>query len=401
MRHLVGRILAGVFLSVVVGGVTLAQDAPAPAPSFSPQQLDQLVAPLALYPDPLVAEIMAAATYPDQVVLADRYASQGMSPDDVAQQGLDPSVSDLAHYPNLLKWLDDNLPWTTQLGQAFAGEQGDVMDAIQRMRAQAQNLGNLQNTPQETVVNDGDDIEIEPANPDDIYVPDYDADAIYYTPGIYCTFGVALPVGFWLGHDWDWHNHHLVTWTHNHPRPHDWWTRPPAGRHNIPGAQVWRPGGRAIYNGDRGYAKNYGGAREAAAPRSFNNRAFMPNTRAVIPNTRAVIPNTRAVIPDTHAIAPHVPPPGRTFVTPAAPPERSFAPPAAPPERGGVFGGAESARQTDAFSERGAESRGVSTPVSGGFHGGGGGGGGGGSRGGGGGGGGGGGSRGGGGGRGH
>src|ERR1700744_804385 len=104
-----------------------------------------------------------------------------MRADDVCQQGLDPNVSALAHYPNLLKWLDDNLPWTTQLGQAFANQQSDVMDAVQRLRAQAQNLGNLQNTPQETVVNDGGDIEIEPTDPDDLYVPYYDPDAIYYT----------------------------------------------------------------------------------------------------------------------------------------------------------------------------------------------------------------------------
>src|SRR5581483_2732176 len=179
MRHLVGSIVAGLLLSILAGVAALAQDDAAPAPSFAPQQLDQLVAPLALYPDPLVAEIMAAATHPDQIVLADRYVSQGMSADDVAQQGLDAGVSDLAHYPNLLKWLDDNLAWTTQLGQAFANQQSDVMDAIQRMRAQAQNMGNLQSTPQETVVNDGGDIEIEPTDPDEIYVPEYNADAIY------------------------------------------------------------------------------------------------------------------------------------------------------------------------------------------------------------------------------
>src|SRR5665213_4570584 len=122
MRHMVGSMVAGWVLAGFLEGAVYAQDAappPAPAVYESADQLDQLVAPLALYPDPLVAEIMAAATFPDQIVMADRDLAQGMSADDVAQQGLDPSVQGLAHYPNLLKWMDDNLAWTTQLGQAF------------------------------------------------------------------------------------------------------------------------------------------------------------------------------------------------------------------------------------------------------------------------------------------
>src|SRR5580698_3767674 len=135
-----------------------AQDpVPPPGPTgplMSPEQLDQLVGPIALYPDPLIAEILPAATFPSEIVLADRYIGDGGDLNQIAAQGWDPSVQALGHYANILKWMDDNIAWTTQLGQAFQSQQPDVMNAIQELRAKAQNLGNLPSTPQETVVAD-------------------------------------------------------------------------------------------------------------------------------------------------------------------------------------------------------------------------------------------------------
>jgi hypothetical protein len=368
MRHLDGRVLAGLALAAFLGSAVFAQDAVYPTPSFTPDQLDQLVSPIALYPDPLVAEITAAATFPDQIVVADRDLANGMSADDLSQQGLDPSVEDLAHYPNLLKWLDDNLQWTTQLGQAFIAQQSDVMDAVQRMRAKAQSLGNLPSTPQETVTSDDGDIEIEPTDPDEIYIPQYNPDAIYYDPGIFATFGIGLPVGLWWNHDWDWHHHNVIYWDPGHPRPHDWWTRPPIQRHDIPGAHVWRaPAGRVVaYTGDRGYVRPTTPTRPAP-----HVEPFRPSPAPQRPRPDPVV-GQRA--PNTHLPAPR---------EPAPPVERLNPAPAPAPERAGgyngMFGGGESPRSTETFSSRGAESRGVSTPVSGGFHGGGGGGGGGGA----------------------
>ena len=192
-----------------------AQDAaPPPAPSaavWSSADLDQMLGPIALYPDPLIGVILPAATEPSQIVLADRHVSEGGDPNQIAQQPLDPSVQGLAHYPNVLKWMDDNLAWTTELGQAFANQQSDVMDSIQRLRAKAQALGNLQSTPQENVVSDDGTIDIDPADADDMYVPDYQPDLIYYQPGVYCSFGIGFPIGVWLGFDWDWRHHHLIT----------------------------------------------------------------------------------------------------------------------------------------------------------------------------------------------
>ena len=126
-----------------------------------------MLGPIALYPDPLIAQILPAATQPSEIAVVDRYLSIGGDPNVIDQQLWDPSVKALARYPTVLKWMDDNLAWTTALGQAFLAQQQDVMDSIQRLRAQAQALGNLQSTPQENVIADNGDIEILPANPGD------------------------------------------------------------------------------------------------------------------------------------------------------------------------------------------------------------------------------------------
>src|SRR5580658_556367 len=116
------------------------------APLLAPAQLDQLVGPIALYPDPLIAEILPASTFPSEVVLADRYIGAGGDLNELANQGWDPSVQVLCHYANILKWMDDNIALTTQLGQALQNQQADVMSAVQRLRAQAKGLGNLPST---------------------------------------------------------------------------------------------------------------------------------------------------------------------------------------------------------------------------------------------------------------
>src|SRR5271169_1736929 len=110
---------------------------PPPMPAYQPlsdAQLDQLLGPIALYPDPLIAQILPASTLPTQIVLADRYVTGGGDPNQIDQQPWDASVQALARYPEVLKWMDDNLGWTTQLGQAFLNQQPAVMESIQRLR---------------------------------------------------------------------------------------------------------------------------------------------------------------------------------------------------------------------------------------------------------------------------
>ena len=222
---------------------------PAGAPLRSAAELDQLLAPIALYPDPLIAQMLPAATRPSEIVLADRYVSQGGDPNQIDLQPWDASIKALARYPELLKWMDDNLAWTTDVGQVFLYQEADVMNAIQRLRGQASALGNLQSTPQQTILNENGIIEVVPANPEVIYLPVYQPDVVYVErpprPGFFISFGIGLGVGAWLNHDCDWGRHEIIVWHHDHPRPPDWWYRPPSRRprevivnHNV---TVWHP----------------------------------------------------------------------------------------------------------------------------------------------------------------
>jgi hypothetical protein len=220
-----------------------------------------MLGPIALYPDPLIAQILPAATLPSEIVLADRYVNGGGDPNLIDQQSWDPSVKALSRYPTVLKWMDDNLAWTTALGQTFLYQQQDMMDSIQRLRAQAQALGNLQTTPQQNVITDDGTIEILPANPQVVYLPVYQPDMVYFQRRFgnpFISFGVGLAVGAWLNHDFDWRNHHLIFWRHDQPRPADWWYHRPSERPRVEvsHATVWQPRNRpgvAARGLDRGW----------------------------------------------------------------------------------------------------------------------------------------------------
>ena len=335
------------------------EPAPPPAPEAQPHSsadLDQMLGPIALYPDPLIAQILPAATLPSEIVEADRYVSGGGDPNLIDQQPWDASVKALARYPNVLKWMDDNLAWTTALGQAFLIQQQDVMDSVQRLRAQAQALGNLQSTPQENVVADNGAIEIVPANPEMIYVPVYQPDMVYYqrpfgTPFI--SFGVGFSVGLWLNHDFDWHNHHVIVWGHAQPRPADWWSRRPSERPRVEVAHttVWHPSNHpapAARGFDRGYYAppvHSTVTVVGAKPKPAEHReAPAPVVRGPAP---VVVQHPAAVThsqPASGAFAPVV------VQHPAA--AASHSQPAS-----GAFIGVQSSHQTQQFSNRGQESR--------------------------------------------
>jgi len=223
------------------------QDAPAPsqaesAPAYAqqtPEELQRLVAPIALYPDSLVAQILAASTFPEQVVEADRWvqAHPDLKGTDLGKavdpQPWDPSVKALTAFPAVLGNMDKNLSWTSSLGDAYYNQQQDVMDAIQVMRRKAEDAGNLKTTPQLKVTNQDSDIEIEPADPEVVYIPAYDPWLIYGYPivawpgwypypgiwfgGPYLSFGIGFGIGWWGGFGWgwghwgfDWHNHYAT-----------------------------------------------------------------------------------------------------------------------------------------------------------------------------------------------
>jgi uncharacterized membrane protein YgcG len=214
-----------------------AQDASGAAQgqqTYGKEQLEQLVAPIALYPDSLVAQILMAATYPIEVVEAARWSKQnpkvtGTALEDAMQkQSWDASVKSLTAFPQVLAMMDEKLDWTTDLGNAFLGQQGDVMDAIQALRARAQTEGNLKSNEQQTVVveqqpsgSQPQTIIIQPANPQVVYVPAYTPAVYgawpypayppypYYPPGYalgasLVSFGVGMAVGSALWGSCNW-----------------------------------------------------------------------------------------------------------------------------------------------------------------------------------------------------
>ncbi|MBS0662073.1 MAG: DUF3300 domain-containing protein [Verrucomicrobia bacterium] len=217
---------------------------------LSPPQLDQLLGPIALYPDAVVAIVLPASTFPADVVLAARYLEDGGDSTKTDGQPWDDSVKSLARFPEVVKWMDENLHWTKQLGEAFIRQPADVMNAIQRLRAAARATGALVTTPEQQVVVDGDTIEILPVQPDVIYVPRYDPTVVYishppgyaYPYGPYLTFGAGFTMGFWLAYDFDWFNHEIWVGNHSHDwREHrDWRRSMPARTPQRPPDPNWR-----------------------------------------------------------------------------------------------------------------------------------------------------------------
>src|SRR5467141_1157228 len=146
----------------------------------TPDQLQQLVAPIALYPDALVAQILAASAFPTEIVEADRWVQQHSDlkgqqlAQAVDQQSWDPSIKAIAQFPSVLASMDKNLSWASSLGDAYVNQQQAVLDAVQTIRKRAQQAGNLKSTPQENVTAQGQTVVIQPANPEVVYVPAYD-----------------------------------------------------------------------------------------------------------------------------------------------------------------------------------------------------------------------------------
>lgn len=211
-------------------------------PLMPPAELDRLVAPIALYPDPLLAQVLAAATYSDQLPDAQRWADDhhyltgAALADAIANDQLpwDPSVQALLPFPSVLDTLTRDLNWTQQLGDAFLDQQQDVMDAVQRMRREAMDFGYLRSTGQ-VVVSSGPYISITPVNPGLIYVPYYDPGVVFVAPrrgvavrgAIRFNYGINLGVAFqpwgWGYNRFDWGSHAVIV--NNAPWRRTWGNR--------------------------------------------------------------------------------------------------------------------------------------------------------------------------------
>jgi uncharacterized membrane protein YgcG len=266
------------------------------APQYTeqtPEQLQQLVAPIALYADSLVAQVLAASTFPAEIVEADRWVQDhsDLKGDALAQavnqQNWDPSVKALTAFPSVLANMDKNLSWTSSLGDAYYNQQQAVMDAVQIMRQKAQQSGNLKSTPQQTVEKQGTTIIIQPSNPEIVYVPAYDPWVIYGypvapwpywypTPGIwyngpFLSFGIGFSIGFYSGYEWGWNgwntNWHsrIIVYNHNtyYSRSNTFYNR-----------KVYYRGG-----GERGVASSLNRKLSEQHGRGYDNRNALGVTR--------------------------------------------------------------------------------------------------------------------------
>jgi Protein of unknown function (DUF3300) len=229
------RVTAIVCAGLLVPGdiPLMAQQAPSSSPAdtaarIPPDQLDSLVAPIALYPDPLLAQVLAASTYPLEVVQLEQWLQQHQNlkdqqlADAVQKENWDPSIQSMAALPDVVKQMADNVSWTSELGNAFLAQQSDVMDAVQRMRAKAQANGKLQSGDQIKVntetVGSQSVVVIEQANPQVVYVPSYDPTVVwgappvyayppitypgYYAAGAALSFGAGIAMGAMWGGGW-------------------------------------------------------------------------------------------------------------------------------------------------------------------------------------------------------
>jgi hypothetical protein len=203
---------------------TAPPSAPVQALKFTPQELDEIMAPIALYPDPLLAQMLPAATFVDQLTEAQRTLNGRGDDSLIANQDWDVSVKSVAHYPPVLKTMTDDLDWTTTLGQAFISQPEDINRSIQRLRFQASDAGNLVTTPQAEVIEKDNIIMIEPAQPEVIYVPQYNSETVYVEqapyyedPGVSTgdaiavgaiAFTTGLLIGAWLNRDYDYYGYY-------------------------------------------------------------------------------------------------------------------------------------------------------------------------------------------------
>src|ERR1022692_85174 len=326
---------------VVAGNEQIAVTAPLPQ-----GELDALLAPIALYPDQLLAQVLMASTYPLEVVTAARFVQQNPSlTGDALDQALrdknwDPSVLSLTAYPQVLLMMNDMLDWTQRLGDAFLANQQQVMDTVQTLRSRAQGAGNLQSTPQQTVMDQGGFIDIEPAQPQYVYVPVYDPRVIYgpwsdpvyqpddwYPPPIYgypdlsagiaagIFFGTAWGVSYnhwgwahpnWRGHDIDInvHNNYFANRPQYVNRWRDGqWAHSPEHRHGV----AYRDSGsQDRYIGPNTAAiqarEPYRG-RDQAPPQQAGARPVPPSQQAIVSTVPQPQPFARAVPQPQQAIA--------------------------------------------------------------------------------------------------
>jgi hypothetical protein len=317
MKAILRSVVGGLLALVLTAAEAFAQERPA----FSPQELDQMLAPIALYPDPLLSQILMSATYPLEVVQAARWsrANRHLQGQDavraVESMDWDPSVKSLVAFPQILHRMDEQLEWTQRLGEAFLEQEPHVMDAIQGLRQKAAAAGTLRSDEQMRVSRQDGNILIEPARPQVVYVPYYDPAVVYgpwwwpayppvywgpppgyyawpaYAPGFFWGTGIAVSWGFFFGHA-DWHHRHVKVvhvnhYQHAHRVPVKW-QHDPVHRRNVPYRYTASRQPFGQHPGVRGDDRGRPDARH-------DTRGGQPQVRNAAPQTRTApaAPNPR------------------------------------------------------------------------------------------------------------
>src|SRR6516225_6775252 len=224
-RNIAGQIFVWLMIMFLAAPPSLFPQAAEQPVVFKQEELDQLVAPIALHPDSLISQILMASTYPLEVALADRWVKQNANlKGDALTKALeaedwDPSVKSLVNFPQVLTMMSDQLDWTQKLGDAFLADQKKVLDTIQSLRAKAQASGHLESNKEQKVIVEEKIIKIEPANPQVVYVPSYNPTVVYgswpypayppysyYPPGYVASsmmwFGAGVAMGAAWGYAW-------------------------------------------------------------------------------------------------------------------------------------------------------------------------------------------------------
>jgi hypothetical protein len=311
---------------------------------FSQQELDQILAPIALYPDPLLTQVLIAATYPLEVVQAARFVKQNPSVEGealahaVEGQPWDASVKALVQFPAVLAMMDEQLAWTQKLGDAFLAQQGAVMDTVQTLRAKAQAAGTLASNQQQQVLMQDGAIDIEPVAPDVVYVPYYDPTMAYgawrwpdYPPMVWLPpsryrqppHGTRFPgeVGFGIGvtlsaslfnntHP-DWGTHHFVLGHGPARRPDEIWTHNTEHRRGVsyrdlPTRNRFQP--QSNDSGNREAFRGHVSGAPAVAPPVVSPTRRPEPVRPAEPRPREpAFPGSRPPVEQTHPFIPSGP----------------------------------------------------------------------------------------------
>jgi len=247
-----------VFLITAVFCIGIAaaciQNASAQGTQLSADQLVDLVAPVALYPDDLLTNVLTASTIPDQVSQAAQYVrSRGGKVSSMPDTDWDPSVKALLYFPDVLYKMNNDLNWTRDLGNAVINQMNDVLAAVQVFRGSAYNAGNLKSTEQQKVVADHSTIIIEPSNPDVIYVPTYDPVQVVNTGHPVAAFAAGVAVAdWWHYNNVDWYNRNVIVnpvyLNHYNYRPGGYYYNNLVPRPGYTVSNVWRPASRAGYD---------------------------------------------------------------------------------------------------------------------------------------------------------